>query len=99
MCIRDSVIVLGGGLLTTAQAPVLTPAPDLHAAAVSFLPADPLGLPGCQWEALVLAARPDLPRITGPVTELEASAYAAAAQALGLVAAPLHLGSRRFPRD
>jgi hypothetical protein len=47
----------------------------------------------------VLAARPDLPRITGPVTELEASAYAAAARALGLVAAPLHLGSRRFPRD
>jgi hypothetical protein len=93
------VIVLGGGLLTTAQPPVLIPAPDLHAAAASILPADPLGLPGCQWEALVLAARPELPRITGPVTDAEASAYAEAARALGLVAAPLHLGSRRFPMD
>ena len=93
------VIVLGGGLLTTARPPLLTPAPDLHAAAATILPADPLGLPGCQWEALVLAARPGLPRITGPVTELEANAYAEAARALGLVAAPLHLGDRRFPLD
>ncbi|MBK9644277.1 MAG: AMP-binding protein [Deltaproteobacteria bacterium] len=93
------VIVLGGGLLTTAQPPALTPAPDLRSAAAAILPADPLGLPGCQWEALVLAARPGLPRITGPVTEPEASAYAEAARALGLVAAPLHLGARRFPLD
>jgi hypothetical protein len=45
------VIVLGGGLLTTASPPVLTPAPDLHAAAASILPADPLLVEWASWLA------------------------------------------------
>lgn len=89
----QDVLLVGGGLLQcgavarTIHLPVAHPAlrnviaGQLHAAAIA----------SCQLEALLWAARPGLPLTHGIATLPQAVPYWAAAEAMGITAAPLHL--------
>lgn len=92
---RD-VLLVGGGMLDAG--PLVRRSPFAEAArAWAELPVR--WLPGCHAEAMLLARRPALGPTRGPVLVERALAVAAALEAEGLRAAPLHLGRDTIDED
>ena len=101
MADQGDVVVLGGGLLTagpsrrtTSDDPVLRPYAT-HLAGLRI----PDTIPSCQLESLMLATRPDLPPVRGLADVALALTYWKALAALGVDAAPLHLGQQLVTVD
>jgi hypothetical protein len=91
---RDGdVLVVGGGLLSCGAVRRVLPAglPPVAVAGYAAHGALPDAVASCQLESLLQAHHPDLPLVHWLVDTGLATAYWLAAQAAGIVAAPLHL--------
>ncbi len=95
MRVRGDVLVLSGGDLALEGAER-----QVHVQVPAGAALPPLsGIPGCRAEALILCAGDDLPAVQGLVALEQARAYHTKATALGLRAAPPHVGAHAVDLD
>jgi len=96
---RDIVVASAGQLaIESEQLPLTAALPPTLAALLGRKIFGP-GMPGCRAEPLLRARRSDLPAVQGLVEPAIARQYWEAATALGIKAAPLHLGDFEVGED